>query len=125
MKYTLQQRFYMFLATAITMVCLYQGYNVYQSNIYIDKTLSKNNKTTTKYTQMYLEVYAENTELKKQVSNLRTSFYTYQAEIERLEKQVDLVNDYWKNEYNKVNNELFDLKNTKLRVNKEGKGGEK
>ena len=49
--------------------------------------------------------------------DLKLIIQQFKTDNQRLEKQVDLVNDYWKKELNKVNSELFDLKNTKSRVN--------
>ena len=117
MKYTLQQRFYMFLAICIMFLCGYQGYQTRQADIQINKTLSDNNKVTSQYTQMYLEAGAENASLKKQIIALT-------IEKERAEEQVEILNNYWKNEVNKMNEELFILKNTKSSVNKKGKGGQ-
>ena len=76
----------------------------------INTTLKRNNDSTVRYTEMYLEETQKNRDLKLIIEQFKT-------DNQRLEKQVDLVNNYWKEELNKVNSELFDLKNTKSRVN--------
>lgn len=43
----------------------------------------------------------------------RTAYYSEKANSLMLEKQIDVISEYWKKEYTKVNDELFDLKNQK------------
>lgn len=93
--------------------CLTVGYQFYLTvdiERNINDTLQETNSISTKYTEMYMDASRENRDLKLIIQQFKT-------DNQRLEKQVDLVNDYWKKELNKVNSELFDLKNTKSRVN--------
>lgn len=93
--------------------CLTVGYQFYLTvdiERNINDTLQETNSISTKYTEMYMDASRENRDLKLIIQQFKT-------DNQRLEKQVDLVNDYWKKELNKVNSELFDLKNTKPRVN--------
>ena len=52
---------------------------------------------------MYMDVSRENSDLKLVIQQFKT-------ENERLYNQVNLLNEHWKGELNKVNDELFDLK---------------
>ena len=109
-KLSLYQRFFLCLAICFCITVCYQFYLAKQMDDTINTTLKRNNDSTVRYTEMYLEEAQKNRDLKLIIEQFKT-------DNQRLEKQVDLVNDYWKKELNKVNSELFDLKNTKSRVN--------
>ena len=109
-KLSLYQRLLLSLAICFCITVCYQFYLVRQMDNAINTTLKRNNNSTVRYTEMYLEETQKNRDLKLIIEQFKT-------DNQRLEKQVDLVNDYWKKELNKVNSELFDLKNTKSRVN--------
>ena len=109
-KLSIYQRLLLSLAICFCITVCYQFYLVRQMDNAINTTLKRNNNSTVRYTEMYLEETQKNRDLKLIIEQFKT-------DNQRLEKQVDLVNDYWKKELNKVNSELFDLKNTKSRVN--------
>ena len=109
-KLSLYQRFFLCMSLCFCLTVGYQFYLTVDIERNINDTLQETNSISTKYTEMYMDASRENRDLKLIIQQFKT-------DNQRLEKQVDLVNDYWKKELNKVNSELFDLKNTKSRVN--------
>ena len=88
----------------------YQFYLVREMDNTVGVELQRYNDTTTKYTEMFMDASEENRNLKLVIQQFKT-------ENERLYKQVNLLNEHWKGELNKVNDELFDLKNKDSGVN--------
>ena len=122
---SLQQRFLLCIALTFVFVFVYQFYISHGTAKQIENALGERNKAANKLSDTYLaewkDLNHENTKLKEEVLQLRTAFYSSRAEVASAEEQIDRINNYWKNEFNKINSELFDLKNTKLSVNKKGK----
>lgn len=122
---SLQQRFLLCIALTFVFGFVYQFYISHGTAKQIENALGERNKAANKLSDTYLtewkDLNHENTKLKEEVLQLKTAFYSSQAEVASAEEQIDSINNYWKNEFNKVNSELFDLKNRKLSVNKKGK----
>lgn len=122
---SLQQRFLLCIALTFVFGFVYQFYISHGTAKQIENALGERNKAANKLSDTYLaewkDLNHENTKLKEEVLQLRTAFYSSRAEVASAEEQIDRINNYWKNEFNKINSELFDLKNTKLSVNKKGK----
>ena len=122
---SLQQRFLLCIALTFVFGFVYQFYISHGTAKQIENALGERNKAANKLSDTYLtewkDLNHENTKLKEEVLQLKTAFYSSQAEVASAEEQIDRINNYWKNEFNKINSELFDLKNTKLSVNKKGK----
>lgn len=100
--------------------CLTVGYQFYLAvdmERNINDTLQETNSISSEYTKMYMDVSRENRNLKLVIQQFKT-------ENERLYKQVNLLNEHWKGELNKVNDELFDLKNKDSGVNNNVSGKE-
>lgn len=100
--------------------CLTVGYQFYLTvdmERNINDTLQETNSISSEYTKMYMDVSRENRNLKLVIQQFKT-------ENERLYKQVNLLNEHWKGELNKVNDELFDLKNKDSGVNNNVSGKE-
>jgi|TARA_R110000751_G_scaffold351_1_gene1417 outer membrane murein-binding lipoprotein Lpp len=121
----LQQRFLLCIALTFVFGFVYQFYISHGTAKQIESALSERSKAANKLSDTYLTEWKnlnhENAELKGEVFQLRTAFYSSQAQASLAQEQIDNINNYWRNELNKINDELFDLKNKKLSVNKKGK----
>lgn len=98
------------MALCFCLTVAYQFYLAASLDDNFNATLKRNNAITNKYTEMYLDISKENRDLKAIIQQFKT-------DKQRLEEQVNLINDHWKSELNKANDELFDLRNTKSGVN--------
>lgn len=122
---SLQQRFLLCIILTFIFGFVYQFYIVHGTAKQIESALGERHKAANKLSDTYLAEWKDlnhkNIKLKEEVQQLRTAFYSSRAEVALAEEQIDNINNYWKNEFIKISNELFDLKNTKLSVNKKGK----
>ena len=104
-NYTIQERFFIFLG----LICLGTFYtNIYYHNKFdqdIQESLAFNNDITS--------THVANSITKSLAIDHWKSMYLAQKEFSSmLEKQVDVINNYWSEENSKLKDELFDLKNT-------------
>jgi len=113
---SLQQRFLLCIAITFVFGFVYQFYISHGTAKQIEDKLGERRSFVE-----WKDLVDENVKLKDQVFQLKTAFHHSQAQVTATEEQLDNINNYWKNEFNKINSELFDLKNTKLSVNKKGK----
>ena len=113
---SLQQRFLLCIAITFVFGFVYQFYISHGTAKQIEDKLGERRSFVE-----WKDLVDENVKLKDQVFQLKTAFHHSQARVAETEEQVDSINNYWKNEFNKVNSELFDLRNTRLSVNKKGK----
>lgn len=109
-KLSLYQRFFLCMALCFCLTVGYQFYLAVGMETNINDTLKETNSISSEYTKMYMDASKENRNLKLVIQQFKT-------ENERLYKQVNLLNEHWKGELNKVNDELFDLKNKDSGVN--------
>ena len=116
-KLSLYQRFFFCMALCFCLTVGYQFYLAVDMERNINDTLQETNSISSEYTKMYMDVSRENRNLKLVIQQFKT-------ENERLYKQVNLLNEHWKGELNKVNDELFDLKNKDSGVNNNVSGKE-
>ena len=116
-KLSLYQRFFLCMALCFCLTVGYQFYLAVDIERNINDTLQETNSISSEYTKMYMDVSRENRNLKLVIQQFKT-------ENERLYKQVNLLNEHWKGELNKVNDELFDLKNKDSGVNNNVSGKE-
>jgi len=116
-KLSLYQRFFLCMALCFCLTVGYQFYLAVDMERNINDTLQETNSISSEYTKMYMDVSRENRNLKLVIQQFKT-------ENERLYKQVNLLNEHWKGELNKVNDELFDLKNKDSGVNNNVSGKE-
>jgi hypothetical protein len=92
----------------------YQFYHNYQNDKYIDETLKSHNRSVNRYVEINNEARAENEGLKHDLIHWQAMYEASKSNCEMLEEQVDVVSEYWKKEYVKINDELFDLKHKKV-----------
>ncbi len=111
---TINQRFLALISLWIIIFYCYQLYYHYVT----DKALENNNKSTSIYVRMLNEADSDNREIKEQLWKMKQARDYWEALYRgsqvtnlQLEVQVDALNEYWKGEYNKVSDELFDLRN--------------
>ena len=116
-KLSLYQRFFLCMALCFCLTVGYQFYLAVDMERNINDTLQETNSISSKYTEMYMDASRENRDLKIVIQQFKT-------ENERLYNQVNLLNEHWKGELNKVNDELFDLKNRDSGVNNNVSGKE-
>ena len=70
----------------------------------INLTLKEHNISVNRYTEI-------NNSLHGAVGHWRSLYFASTTTNGQLEKQIDIINDYWKKEHMKIKEELFDLKN--------------
>ena len=103
-NYTIQERFFVFLG----LICLGTFYtNIYYHNKFdqdIQESLAFNNEITS--------THVANSITKSMAIDHWKSMYLGQKELSiMLEKQIDVINDYWSKENTELKDQLFDLKN--------------
>jgi hypothetical protein len=89
----------------------YQCYYNYQSDKYINEVLETYNKSVSRYAEMLNDVRLENEALAHNLIHEQAMYEASKGHVNMLEEQIDVVSDYWKKEYVKINDELFDIKN--------------
>ena len=103
---TEQNRCYLFVL--ITIFSLY-GYQLYYNNInnkLIDEALEINNRKTVRYVEIINEQRAA-------IQHWKAMYHGSQTSNHQLEQQIDVISDYWKKQFLKVSDELFDVKHGK------------
>ena len=111
-KYTIRERFYLFAAITLIYSCGYQWYQNYQTDNYIKEALEGHNKTYKRAVEINRQLRAENEALKHNLIHEQAMYEASKNHVEMLEGQVSIISNYYRNEMIKVNDELFDLKNT-------------
>ena len=92
-------------------VYAYQFYYNHQQDKYIDEAMKMHNKSVNRYLEINNELRAENEGLKHNFIHEQAMYYAAQNHVELLEEQINVISHYWRKEYIKVSDELFDLKN--------------
>ena len=85
----------------------------YQNDKYTDEVIKDLNENTVRYVEINNEVRVQNEGLKHDLIHSQAMYHASKANVELLEEQIDVVSEYWKKEYLKVSDELFDLKHKK------------
>jgi hypothetical protein len=101
-KISPHERLLFFLVIAIIATFCCQYYYDYKNDKRFKELLAKEQALKKKNESLY-----------NSLNMLRTSYYTEKANSLMLENQVNIISEYWKKEYTKVKDELFDLKNQK------------
>lgn len=112
-KYTIQERFFLFAATTLMLAYGYSFYHLHEQDKYINEVLQMNNKRTVRYVEINNELREENNLLRGAIEHWKAMYQASQTSNYQLEQQINLVGEYYRKEIVKVNDELFDLKNTK------------
>lgn len=112
-KYSIQERFYIFAAITLMSAYCYALYHSYQQDKYMSEALETNNKRTVRYVKIINEQREEIKALKHALLHEQAMYHGQKTYCEQLEQQINTISDYYKQEIIKVNDELFDLKNTK------------
>ena len=113
---TINQRFLGLISLWVIILYCYQLYYHYN----IDRVLENNNKSVRIYTKMLNEADSDNSKINEQLWKVaqardywRGKYYASEVINDQLETEIDTVSEYWKDQFIKVSDELFDLKNTK------------
>lgn len=90
----------------------YQAYHSYQTDVIIKESIDKNNKQIQRYSEITRQITLENLGLKHDLIHSQAMYQASTNHCDMLEKEIKALGEYWKKEYMKVSDELFDLKNT-------------
>ena len=105
-RYTLAS--FLVVATA----CAYQFFYNYQINKVVNQSIESSSLITKKYTEINRQLTLNNNELNNEIEHWTAMYESSKSTNQVLEQQIDVINNYWKNENLKLSDELFDLKNT-------------
>ena len=122
----MRDRFYLFAAITLMYACGYQFYFNQQQDEQINEALEGHNKTykraveiNNKLKEINYRLGEINNQLRKENEALKHNLIHEQAMYEAsknhaqmLEGQINTISNYYREEIIKVNDELFDLKNT-------------
>jgi hypothetical protein len=104
-NYTIQERFFIFLG----LICLGTWLTGYCYHYKWDKQIQESMHKSEEIAQKHLA----HSMTKSMAIDHWKSMYLGQKNFSiMLEKQIDVINDYWSKENSKLRDELFDLKNT-------------
>ena len=105
-NYTIQERFFVFLG----LICFGTWFTGYYYHYKWDKEIQQSIYNSEEIAQKHLA----NSMTKSMAIDHWKAMYLGQKNFsEMLEKQVDVINDYWSKENSKLRDELFDLKHSK------------
>ena len=112
-KYTMQDRFFLYVAITVMCAYCYQFYFLHQQDKEIAETLEMHNKRTARYVELNTELQQKIKILEQAVDHWKAMYQGSQTFNHQLEQQIEVISDYYKREMIKVNDELFDLKHKK------------
>ena len=95
-----------FIAITIGLAYYYQAWFNHNLSKTIDEQLEVHNKVARGYTEIIASQQSA-------IEHWKAMYYGSQTSNYQLEQQIDVISEYWKNEYLKVSDELFDVKNTR------------
>jgi len=113
-KYTMQDRFFLFAAITLMCAYFYQSYFLYQYDGEITEVLEEHNKRTVRYVELNAVLEQKIKLLEQAVDHWKAMYQGSQTSNYQLEQQIEVISQYWKEEYIKVSDELFDIKNNEL-----------
>ena len=111
-KMTIQERYYIFVSLCLVGMVWYQSYHTYRTDVTIHEALTKNNQQAQRYSEVVRKISLENLGLKHDLIHSQAMYEASTNHCDMLEKEIKALGEYWKKEYIKVSDELFDLKNT-------------
>jgi hypothetical protein len=94
---------------------MFWGHQIYFNHLIdteVREAQEETNRSVIRYVQMLGQVRADKEELRQGIIHLQAMYDASKFSNNMLEEQIDVVNHYWKKEYIKVSDELFDIKNT-------------
>jgi hypothetical protein len=104
-NYTIQERFFVFLG----LICLGTWFTGYYYHYKWDRDIQQSIHRSDEVSQKHLV----HSMTKSMAIDHWKSMYLAQKEFSSmLEKQIDVINNYWSKENSKLKDELFDLKNS-------------
>jgi len=104
-KMTIQERFFIFLG----LICL----GIVYTNLYYHHKFDQDIQESLAFNNEIASTHVATSITKSMAIDHWKSMYLAQKEFSSmLEKQVDVINNYWSKENSKLRDELFDLKNT-------------
>ena len=103
-KLTIQERFFLFLSITLMASYGYQCYFNYKIEKDINLAIESNNISVVRYTEINNNLYSA-------TKHWRSLYFASTVTNAQLEKQIDIVNNYWEKEHMKAKQELFNLKN--------------
>jgi len=106
-------RCYLFILITLVGLYGYQLYYNYSSDKAINEALGEHNKRVSRYVQINTDIREEMKQWEMATEYWRAMYYGVKTSNIQLEGQIDTINNYWKKEYLKVSDELFDVKNTR------------
>ena len=95
-----------FIAITIGLAYCYQSWFNYNLSKTIDEQLEVQNKVTKSYTEIIASQQSA-------IQHWKAMYYGSQTSNYQLEQQINVISEYWKKEYLKVSDELFDVKNSR------------
>ena len=95
-----------FIAITIGLAYCYQ----FWFNYNLSKTINEQLEVQNEVTKGYTEIIASQ---QSAIQHWKAMYYGSQTSNYQLEQQINVISEYWKNEYLKVSDELFDVKNTR------------
>lgn len=95
-----------FIAITIGLAYCYQAWFNYDLSKTINEQLEVQNKVTKSYTQIIVSQQLA-------IEHWKAMYYGSKTSNYQLEQQINVISEYWKKEYLKVSDELFDVKNTR------------
>ena len=105
-KFSIQERFFVFLG----IICLGITYTNHYFHQKIDRQI---NDSVERSNEIIKKHHSESIAKTQAIIHWKSMYEGQKSYGVMLEKQIDVVNDYWRKEYTKVTDELFDIKNTK------------
>ena len=111
-KYSRRDRFYLFAAITLMYACGYQFYFNQQQDEQINEALEGHNKTYKRAVEKNNQLREENEALKHNLIHEQAMYEASKNHAQMLEGQINTISNYYREEIIKVNDELFDLKNT-------------
>ena len=111
-KYSMRDRFYLFAAITLMYACGYQFYFNQQQDEQINEALEGHNKTYKRAVEKNNQLREENEALKHNLIHEQAMYEASKNHAQMLEGQINTISNYYREEIIKVNDELFDLKNT-------------
>ncbi len=95
-----------FLAVTVGLAYCYQAWFNYNVSKTRDEQLEVHNKVVKSYSEIIVNQQSA-------IEHWKSMYYGSQTSNYQLEQQINVISAYWKNEYLKVSDELFDVKNSR------------
>jgi hypothetical protein len=94
-----------FIAITIGLAYCYQVWFNHNLSKTLDEQLRVHNKVSVGYTNTI-------NQQRQAIEHWKAMYYGSQTSNYQLQQEINVISEYWKNEYLKVSDELFDVKNT-------------